>query len=323
MEEQYTLEEWLGMMEEGKLSRLAAGVGLGAAAMMGGAKDAEAQAKSEPAPTTTTRSWTSTMGRNSDGAPTPPKDSTSTQTSRDMQMAVDKAAFDLKSRGIDPRTVAGFKRDIKQNPDGTWSVTMKPDTTKPPMDESRTLEEWMSVLKEAGYDLGEVEVGQIVRPNYGSHKGKAHKVTRVHPNSSVDTEPVDDPNSGHGYLSPKTYDTDESYTLEEWMGKLQEAGVNLNELSPELLKRYVKASKADMQKNLAKSTEKTLNVPGRARAERRFQGQTAAFKRLGGDPDLAEGYTDESKEKSEPKEKSLNENTVSRLQQLAGIVPLN
>ena len=44
----------------------------------------------------------------------------------------------------------------------------------------------------------EVKVGDTVSPNYGPNKGKKTKVTRVHPNKSVDTE--------HGYHSPGAYD---------------------------------------------------------------------------------------------------------------------
>jgi len=44
----------------------------------------------------------------------------------------------------------------------------------------------------------EVKVGDTVSPNYGPNKGKKTKVTRVHPNKSVDTE--------DGYHSPGAYD---------------------------------------------------------------------------------------------------------------------
>lgn len=198
------LWEGLNQVEEGKLSRLAAGLGLAGAAMMGSPDDAGAQqATSTQAPTAQV-----------------PNDSVQTATSKDMQLAFDKAGHELNRRRISQQ---GARRDIVQNPDGTFTATI--DARKQPTQ------------------------------------------------------------SG----APRM---EEQYTLEEWFGMMEEAGVNLNELSPELLKRYVKASKADMQKNLAKSTEKTLHVPGRARAEKRFQGQTAAFKKLGGDPDLAaESYT--------------------------------
>ena len=59
----------------------------------------------------------------------------------------------------------------------------------------------------------EVKVGDTVSPNYGPNKGKKTKVTRVHPNKSVDTE--------SGYHSPGAYDqhTNEEVEIEEGMVK--------------------------------------------------------------------------------------------------------
>lgn len=59
----------------------------------------------------------------------------------------------------------------------------------------------------------EVKVGDTVSPNYGPNKGKKSKVTRVHPNKSVDTD--------NGYHSPGAYDrhTNEEMEIEEGMVK--------------------------------------------------------------------------------------------------------
>lgn len=130
-------------VEEGKLSRLAAGLGLAGAAMMGGAKGAEAQqATSTQAPTTQV-----------------PNDSVQTATSKDMQLALNKAGHELNRRRISQQ---GARRDVVQNPDGTFTATIdarKQSTQSgtPRMEESYTLEEWMGMVKEAGYALHKKE----------------------------------------------------------------------------------------------------------------------------------------------------------------------
>ena len=142
MNDRYTLEEWLGMLEEagmdeGRLSKLAAGLGLGAAALMGSPEKAQAQ----QAPTTQV-----------------PNDSVQTGTSRDLGMAQRRAELELDKRRIDRQ---GVRQSVKQNPDGTWSVTI--DARKQPtqsgaprMEERYSLEEWLGMLEEAGYDTSEV-----------------------------------------------------------------------------------------------------------------------------------------------------------------------
>jgi hypothetical protein len=143
MNEQYTMEEWMGIMQEagmdeGRLGRLAAGLGLGAAALAGGAKDADAQSAPPQAATV-------------------PNDSVQTGTSRDMGLAQRKAGHELDIRKISQQ---GARQTIRQNPDGTYSVTIDarkqpPATEKPKMDEQYTLEEWIDALQEVGVELGE------------------------------------------------------------------------------------------------------------------------------------------------------------------------
>lgn len=137
------LWEGLNQVEEGKLSRLAAGLGLAGAAMMGSPDDAGAQqATSTQAPTAQV-----------------PNDSVQTATSKDMQLAFDKAGHELNRRRISQQ---GARRDIVKNPDGTFTATI--DARKQPtqsgaprMEESYTLEEWMGMVKEAGYALHKKE----------------------------------------------------------------------------------------------------------------------------------------------------------------------
>ena len=68
----------------------------------------------------------------------------------------------------------------------------------------------------------EVKVGDTVSPNYGPNKGKKTKVTRVHPNKSVDTE--------HGYHSPGAYDhhANEEVTNEALKGNQHKIDANKN-----------------------------------------------------------------------------------------------
>jgi hypothetical protein len=54
-------------------------------------------------------------------------DSVATATSRDMQLAIDKARFELRRKGIE--ALNGDHRDIKANPDGTYTATV--DYRKP------------------------------------------------------------------------------------------------------------------------------------------------------------------------------------------------
>ena len=185
-EKVYTIEEWMGMMEEagideGKLSRLAAGLGLGAAAMMGGAKDAEAQ---------------STTPQQTVTAPVP-NDSVQTGVSRDMGLAQTKAGFELDRRGIDRQ---GARMTPKQNPDGTWSVTIdarkQPTTGTPQMEQSYTLDEWMGMMEEAGYDVSEYRLwrpeesgakasGVMKDPKKPKEEPKEPKLSKK-PSSTVD-----------------------------------------------------------------------------------------------------------------------------------------
>jgi hypothetical protein len=162
---------WEGMnqMEEGKLGRLAA-AGLAGAAMMGGAKNAEAQ---------------STTPQQTVTAPVP-NDSVQTGVSRDMGLAQTKAGFELDRRGIDRQ---GARMTPKQNPDGTWSVTIdarkQPTTGTPQMEESYTLEEWMGMIGEAGYSLEEGNAENKEKKNAytdsQSHKRGEEVIASNHP----------------------------------------------------------------------------------------------------------------------------------------------
>ncbi len=99
----------------------------------------------------------------------------------------------------------------------------------------------------------------------------------------------------------------ESYTIEEWMGMMEESGVNLNELSPETLKSYVSKAKASAKEGERKSSETKFSPSGHAQYTKRWAGINKAYGKMGGDPAMAT--------------ESINENTVSRFQQLAGITP--
>jgi len=298
------LWEELNQVEEGKLSRLAAGLGLAGAAMMGGAKDAQAQqATSTQAPTTQV-----------------PNDSVQTATSKDMQLALNKAGHELNRRRISQQ---GARRDVVQNPDGTFTATI--DARKqsaqngaPRMEESYTLEEWFGMMEEAGVNLNELSPETLASyrakatAQKSNIKDKYHGTTSpttgqkysrdmhglppeataagdqrkfqkrtagiAQANKNMGQQALKNPN----VLSKIDYRDDElgagaaqwqidrakksalsqptgqpkmaaeSYTLEEWMDMMEEAGVNLNELSPELKARYMDKAKSQVSQNIDK-----------------------------------------------------------------------
>jgi hypothetical protein len=179
--EQYTIEEWMGIMQEagmdeGRLGRLAAGLGLGAAALAGGAKDADAQSAPPQAATV-------------------PNDSVQTGVSRDMGYAQRKAEFELDRKKIDRQ---GARMTPVQNKDGTWSVTIDarkqpPATEKPEMDEQYTIEEWMGMMEEVGFNLNERNMDNKRAKNaavakIGQQAAAAGTFTNTNPRKTDDPE---------------------------------------------------------------------------------------------------------------------------------------
>ncbi len=153
-------ETAISLEEMNAIKKAFAAAAMGAA-LAGGAKDAGAQS----APQRTVQSFT--MQRGADGNQVAvdaqgnpvklqhtPADSVARQGSRDMQLAVNKAQGDLRSRGIDPNAVRDgrrvFKQDIEQGPNGTWIANIAPDKTQPPKTEnsSFSLEEILDEMED-------------------------------------------------------------------------------------------------------------------------------------------------------------------------------
>ena len=263
-------------VEEGKLSRLAAGLGLGAAAMMGGAKDAGAQSATPAQAPTTQVSMA-------------PNDSVVSRTiGRDLNrqtIAQAQNRADLKNRNISPHKTSnhGFGVDkLIQNPDGTFTVTTdyreqpRQATGAPQMEEQYTLEEWMSMLEEAGYDVSEYS---LWRPKESNAKS-----------TGVVKEPKKEKEAPKEPVRKKS----------------------VNELSPETLASYNAKATKDLETHNNIMQRDSSNFERKAR--NRHKGIQAARGVL-----RAQGMPTEPK----VEESTISENTVARLQGLAGIKPLN
>jgi hypothetical protein len=77
-------------------------------------------------------------------------------------------------------------------------------------------------------------------------------------------------------------------TMEEWMGMMEESGYTLNELSPELLTRYVDKAKKSAKQGEMKSTETKFSPSGYAQFTKRHAGINKAYGKMGGDPTMKE-----------------------------------
>ena len=94
-------------------------------------------------------------------------------------------------------------------------------TDRPQLPESYTLEEWLGMLEEAGLDEAEV---MKITPELQAAIKKYRQ--------SLGPQGNTDPNR-HAQVMPavKKPKTSESYTLEEWMGALEEAGYDTKPIS--------------------------------------------------------------------------------------------
>jgi hypothetical protein len=192
----------------------------------------------------------------------------------------------------------------------------------------------------------------IARANQGEHP--------------IDMVPKEEPKSDEEEMK-------ESYTLEEWMGQLQEAGYDISELSPELKARYMDAAKAQVSQNITRvgatpsgspssgtqrvtaggPSQATMNAQRAKTDAKRIKGMSSALgsmnKQLQQRYDNPQGKTDAEKAayqksaadkfdraednlskakeyakwQSPTAESTISENTVSRLQELAGVKSLN
>lgn len=155
-------------VDEGRFTRLAAGLGLAGAAMMGGAKDAGAQGVVSPQDSARVVNTAGTQGGPAaathfakrigdiNAAGRAAGDSVQTGTGNDLGMAQKRAYAALQARNIVP--AGGQRHDFVQNPDGTYSFTVNARGSRPAapqMEEQYTLEEWMGMMEEAGYSLSE------------------------------------------------------------------------------------------------------------------------------------------------------------------------
>jgi hypothetical protein len=144
---------------------------------------------------------------------------------------------------------------------------------------------------------------------------------------------------------------DEQYTIEEWMGMMEEAGYNINEVSPETAARVAAARRAQADQQYNKSVELTRQAgqhteePGTINATMRQTQRAAgdasrAADKLRDKAAAADAYRRKHSPDSRPapamaaadapklsaaskRSVGLTENTVARLQELAGIQPLN
>lgn len=244
-------------MEEGKLSRLAAGLGLAGAAMMGSPNDAGAQ-QSQP-----TQAPTAQV----------PNDSVQTGNSRDMQLAINNANYALDRKKI---SQTGARRDVVKNPDGTYTATVdarkQPNSGAPQMEDKYTLEEWMGMMKESGANVEEGFMDTLRKGAAGV--GKA--VSKVAGKAADAAIKAGDKLLGTGTVS---YDVPKGY---HWSD---------NPI-------YAKSNPAEVEKQ-KQAAKKIKDIAAQTKA-----GTTAPDDRSGTQPF------------------PINENTVSRLQQLAGIKPI-
>ncbi len=262
MEEHYTLEEWMGALQEAgydtteideSLRSKLATLGLAAGAALAAPQVAKAQGIVTPQDSARMVNTARTQG-GEEGAAIFAKrfgdlnaqnkasgGYTQSGNSLDMQTAVDRAEEYLKRSGhVNPdwgTVPAGTTRVIKYNPeDGTYTATAtaprppQPQTRAPQIPEQFTLEEWMGMMNEAGYELEEVSQADIM----GGWQGTAPNAPGANPHTEMGLAARD----AQGNAEPTTgekdeEDMEEQFTLEEWMGMLGESGYTLNELSPD------------------------------------------------------------------------------------------
>ena len=171
-----------------------------------------------------------------------------------------------------------------------------------------TLEEWIGMMEEAGYSLDErnmankaakdayiMKVGRVHGPSGMSLSQAAGQIDREAKQSgrsfrrSIQGDPLANREPGEMKRRVKRGEYDhynETYTLEEWIGMMEEAGVNLNELSPETLKSYINkaARSATANAHFAGRLAADPDIPGggvqKAKAAKRLRGIHRATEKL-------------------------------------------
>jgi hypothetical protein len=254
-------------MEEGKLSRFAAGLGLGAAAMMGGAKDAGAQTVANAPATQDVRGVVSPadsakmVGQAGIEAGKQFSDMSNylrtAQAGRQGGLRVvpgDSAKF-VQQAQDDKATQIGVhnyaQRAQAQKPGGLQFKATNPITKESQHKKRYSLEEWMGMLEEAGYDVSEYS---LWRP-----KESGAKSTGVMKDPKKPKTPPAEP------TKPKK---------------------KLDELSPETLKSYINkaARSATANAHFAGRLDADPDIPDgdvqKAKAAKRLRGIRRATEKL-------------------------------------------
>jgi len=153
-----------------------------------------------------------------------------------------------------------------------------------------------------------------LRQRYENPQGKTDAEKAAYQKSASDTfdRAEDNLSRAKEYAKWQSPTAAESYTLEEWMGQLQEAGYDISELSPETLASYNAKATKDLETHNNIMKRDLSNFERKVR--NRHKGITKARGVL-----KAQGMPVEPK----VEESTISENTVSRLQELAGVKPLN
>lgn len=177
-----------------------------------------------------------------------------------------------------------------------------------PLTENVTEGKWYNSNEEEPTHLGQVGSWDYRQAGYDA--GDAY------PDDAVD--PLGKPHVPDDDDSEIDIPFEEAYTLEEWMGALKEAGVNLDEVSEKTLKDYITASSKDLASR-AFGTGMQLGVD----SEKASDGEQ--IKLTPADPKVPKrmGGIQTALGKLTKKESALNESTIARLQTLAGIAPID
>lgn len=298
-------------VDEGKFGRLAAGLGLAGAAMMGSPDDAGAQqATPTQAPTVQV-----------------PNDSVQTASSKSQDMALAKARSQLFNKKI---SSAGARQDVVQNPDGTFTATV--DARKKPtqggtpqMEEAYTLEEWMGMMEEAGYSLEEGfmdtlrGVGSKVAAGV---KKVGHTATDVLSGNKIGTSAAKDARSAEvnkAYQARQDAEYEKTKQAYRAHQQAQRAGQQTAEEAPPLPQPKPRASNPLAPSGPPPMPSATPKGPVRK------PGYNAAGVKLSATqpPTNQNSVSLQKGQKYNLTTRQVNENTISRLQQLAGIKKLN
>lgn len=154
------------------------------------------------------------------------------------------------------------------------------------MNDRYTLEEWMGMLEEAGYG-DEIKTLTTALNKAMAARGSATSVANIE-NLRKQLQ------QKRKQAKAQTASTNEAYTLEEWLGMLEEAGYDTSEVYSLWRPKEHGAKSTGVIKTTKKEEPKEKPVKKKM---------------------------EEGNKEHEVKKESINENTVARLQSLAGIKP--